>query len=305
VKVVVAGGSGFVGKSLVERLAADGHQVAVLTRDAGGARQRLGDLAELIHWDAERRGPWERSLNGSDAVVNLAGASVADARWTSARKRRLVESRLNATRALVTASTEAADKPSVLVNASGVGYYGAGDDRMLDEQADPGTGFLAELSAAWEAETGWGQARGMRVVRLRIGMVIERDGGALPRMVLPFRLFMGGPVMPGTQWISWIHRADLVGLIMWALMNPSLSGPVNAVAPNPVTMTDFCRTMGKVLSRPSWFPVPESLLRLALGEMGSLMTTGQRVSPVKALSAGYHFQYPTLEPALQAIFSKG
>jgi len=304
VKVVVAGGTGFVGKSLVERLAADGIHVAVLTRDVSRARRRLGDLAELVRWDAESRGPWEQSLSGSDAVVNLAGASVAAARWTPARKRWLVESRLKATRALVAASDEAKEKPSVLVNASGVGYYGASDDRILDEQADPGTGFLADLSAAWEAETSWAQARGIRVVRLRIGMVIEKDGGALPRMVLPFRLFLGGPVMPGTQWLSWIHRADLVGLTMWALLNPSLSGPVNAVAPNPVTMTDFCRTVGKALSRPSWFPVPESLLKLALGEMGSLMMTGQRVKPVKAISAGYNFQYPTLEAALRAIFSK-
>ena len=184
----------------------------------------------------------------------------------------------------------------------GIGFYGASDDRVLDEHADRGEGFLADLSATWEAEAGSVQALGVRVVCLRIGLVLEKDGGALPRMALPFRLFAGGPVMPGTQWVSWIHRADLVRLIEWAISNEKVSGPVNAVAPNPITMEEFCRTLGEVLNRPSWIPVPEVILKLVLGELGSLMTTGQRVVPIVAQSGGYRFQHPSLKEALRTIF---
>jgi uncharacterized protein (TIGR01777 family) len=191
-----------------------------------------------------------------------------------------------------------------LVSASGIGYYGPHDDRLLDERAPLGEGFLAQLSAAWEAEALRAGQFGTRVVLLRTGMVLERDGGALPKMIPPFRFFAGGPVLPGTQWVSWIHRADLIGLIQWAIHSPDLSGPVNAVAPGPVTMEAFCSTLGKVLHRPSWIPVPGLALRLVLGELGTLMTTGQRVGPVKAQAGGYTFRYPALEPALRAIVTK-
>jgi len=304
VKIVIAGGTGFIGTALVKQLALGRHRVIVLTRNLSHAKRHLGHVCECVPWDAEQPGDWIQALSGSDAIVNLAGASVADARWTARRKRMLVDSRLRATRVLAAASAEAENGPAVLINASGVGYYGAGDDRILDEQAGRGAGFLADLSAAWEAETGWARARGSRVVILRIGMVIEKDGGALPRMTLPFRLFLGGPIMPGTQWVSWIHRADLVGLIEWALVNETVSGPVNAVAPSPVTMTEFCRALGEVLHRPCWFPVPEFLLTIGLGELGSLMTTGQRVLPAVAQRGGYRFQHPLLNGALQAIFTK-
>ena len=168
-----------------------------------------------------------------------------------------------------------------------------------------GQGFLADLSFAWEAEALRAEEFGVRVVMLRTGMVLEQDGGALPKMLLPFRLFAGGPIMPGTQWVSWIHRHDHIGLVQWALTTPSVSGPVNAVAPEAVTMKRFCEVLGRVLHRPSWLPVPGFALRVALGELGTLMTTGQRVNPAKALSGGYVFHYPTLEPALRAIMRKG
>lgn len=301
-KIVIAGGTGFIGTALARHLVVGLHQVIVLTRDLPRAKSQLGNLCECVRWDAEHSGDWERALSGSDAIVNLAGASVAGARWTVPRKRVLVDSRLHATRALASALTRLARKPSVLINASGIGFYGASDDRMLDEHADRGEGFLADLSATWEAEAGSVQALGVRVVCLRIGLVLEKDGGALPRMALPFRLFAGGPVMPGTQWVSWIHRADLVRLIEWAISNEKVSGPVNAVAPNPITMDEFCRTLGKVLNRPSWIPVPEVILKLVLGELGSLMTTGQRVVPIVAQSGGYRFQHPSLKEALRTIF---
>jgi uncharacterized protein (TIGR01777 family) len=249
-------------------------------------------------------GDWEHCLDGADAVINLAGAPIADERWTDAHKRLLTESRVLTTRLLVEALSRRSVKPRVLISASGIGYYGASDDRVLDEGAARGQGFLADLCLAWEAEALRAKEFGVRVVMLRTGMVLEQDGGALPKMLLPFRLFAGGPIMPGTQWVSWIHRRDHIGLIKWALTTLSISGPVNAVAPEAVTMKQFCGSIGRILHRPSWLPVPGFALRVALGELGTLMTTGQHVTPAKALSGGYVFHYPKLEPALRAILTK-
>lgn len=300
-KIVVSGGTGFIGEALCKQLLENGHRVTVLTRDLTRAWRQFGAGPELIRWDGLCEGDWERAIDDADAIVNLAGASIADARWTDSRKRLLVESRVVATRRLVDALARHARRAVVLVSASGIGYYGPSDDRVLDERAPRGPGFLADLSAAWEAEAVRAEALGARVVRLRIGMVLERNGGALPKMFLPFRLFTGGPILPGTQWVSWIHRQDLLGLIQWALTNPVISGPFNAVAPQTVTMTQFCRALGHVMGRPSWLPVPEFAVGLGLGELGTLLTTGQRVTPMLALSNGFPFLYPELVSALRAI----
>jgi uncharacterized protein (TIGR01777 family) len=264
----------------------------------------LGAIVRAVQWNGHESGAWEESLEGADVVVNLAGAPIADARWTDARKRLLADSRVGTTRRLVDAMSKRSSKPGTLISASGIGYYGASDDGVFDEHAVHGQGFLADLCLAWEAEAHQAEEFGTRVVVLRTGMVLERDGGALPKMLLPFRLFAGGPIMPGTQWVSWIHRRDHIGLIRWALATPSVSGPVNAVAPEAVRMTTFCSVLGQVLHRPSWLPVPGLALRLVLGELGTLMTTGQRVSPAKAIAGGYVFQYPALEPALRAVLVK-
>ena len=299
--IVVTGGTGFIGHALVEELARAGHDVVVLSRRPHSAAQ---PQVRYVEWDARSVGPWHEAVAAADAVVNLAGEPIAEGRWTTARKRILVESRILSTRLLVDAIATRPRPLPVLISASGIGYYGPQDDRALDERSPLGEGFLAQLSAAWEAEALRAGQYGTRVVLLRTGMVLERDGGALPKMMLPFRMFAGGPVLPGTQWVSWIHRADHIGLIQWAIHTPNLSGPVNAVAPASVTMHAFCDTLGKVLHRPSWLPVPGLALRLALGELGTLMTTGQRVGPVKAQDGGYTFRYPTLEPALRAIMTK-
>lgn len=299
--IVVTGGTGFIGHALVEELARAGHDVVVLSRRPRSAAQ---SQVRYVEWDARSVGPWQEAVVEADAVVNLAGEPIAEGRWTTARKRILVESRILATRLLVDAIATRPRPLPVLISASGIGYYGPQDDRALDERSPLGEGFLAQLSAAWEAEALRAGQYGARVVLLRTGMVLERDGGALPKMMLPFRMFAGGPVLPGTQWVSWIHRADHIGLIQWAIHTPDLSGPVNAVAPAPMTMNAFCDILGKVLHRPSWLPVPGLALRLALGELGTLMTTGQRVGPVKAQDGGYTFRYPTLEPALRAIMTK-
>ena len=299
--IVVTGGTGFIGHALVEELARAGHDVVVLSRRPHSATQ---SQVRYVEWDARSVGPWQQAVAAADAVVNLAGEPIAEGRWTTARKRILVESRILATRLLVDALATLPRPLPVLISASGIGYYGPQDDRALDERSPLGEGFLAQLSAAWEAEALRAGQYGTRVVLLRTGMVLERDGGALPKMMRPFRMFAGGPVLPGTQWVSWIHRADHIGLIQWAIHTPNLSGPVNAVAPAPVTMNAFCDTLAKVLHRPSWLPVPGLALRLALGELGTLMTTGQRVGPVKAQDGCYTFRYPTLEPALRAIMTK-
>jgi len=303
VDIVVAGGTGFIGRRLCERLLDHGHRVTVLTRRRAEAERLFGATVKAVEWDAAMSGQWEAALQGAQGVVNLAGASIADARWTDARKRQLVESRVNATRALVRAAARLSVKPLVFLNASGIGFYGPQDDRVIDETGAAGHGFLAELCVRWESAAQEAAAQGIRTVCLRTGLVLGNDGGALPRMALPFRFFLGGPVMPGTQWVSWIHRDDLTGLIEWAMVTPGVSGPVNAVAPSPVTMTEFCTTLGRVMRRPSWLPVPEFVLKRGLGELGSLMTTGQRVKPAKAEREGYRFRHPSLEEALRDIFA--
>lgn len=301
--IVVTGGTGFIGRALCALLLERGDHVTVLTRGSASS-QWLGPAPTMVEWDGRQTGAWEQSLEGADAVINLAGAPIADARWTDARKRTITDSRVLTTRLLVAAMSRRSSKPRTLISASGIGYYGASDDRVLDEGAARGQGFLADLCLAWEAEALRAAEFGTRVVLLRTGMVLEQDGGALPKMLLPFRLFAGGPIMPGTQWVSWIHRRDHIGLIQWGIETPTISGPLNAVAPGAVTMNQFCEILGGVLGRPSWLPVPGLVLHVAMGELGTLMTTGQRVNPTKALAGGYVFQYPMLEPALQAILTR-
>ncbi|MEQ1792713.1 MAG: TIGR01777 family oxidoreductase [Nitrospira sp.] len=302
--IVVTGGTGFIGRALCAALQQTGHRVTVFTRRPQEANRICGAAVTAVEWNDGDTGAWEQALEGADAVVNLAGAPIADARWTTARKRLLTDSRVRSTRRLVAAMSRRSSKPRTLISASGIGYYGASDDRILDEGAARGHGFLADLCLEWEAAALEAASFGTRVATLRTGMVLEQDGGALPKMLLPFRLFAGGPIMPGTQWVSWIHRRDHIGLIQWALATASVSGPVNAVAPGAVTMKAFCDALGQVLHRPSWLPVPGFALQVGLGELGTLMTTGQRVNPAKALAGGYRFEYPTLEPALRAILTK-
>lgn len=303
-RIIVTGGTGFIGRPLVNDLLQNGHSVTVLSRNATSARALLPSSAACINWDPRSAGTWPTVFHDADAVINLAGAPIAEKRWTEARKRLIWDSRVSATRAIVEALRSHATKPCVLVNASGIGYYGASDERLLDEGAARGTGFLADLCLAWEAEAMRAAEFGTRVVIVRTGMVLEADGGALAKMLFPFRLFAGGPIMPGSQWVSWIHRRDHIGLIQWALSMAMVSGPINAVAPEPVTMKTFCEVLGRVLHRPSWLPVPRIALNILLGELGTIITTGQRVIPAKALAEGYTFQYRTLETALRAVFKR-
>ena len=289
-RAIIAGGSGFLGSALTARLRADGHEVRILSRS-----QR----PDTIQWSPNGgTGPWAAAIGEADALINLAGESIASGRWTSARKARIRNSRIQATRSLVTAIRAARRPPSVLLSGSAVGYYGARGDDALTEASVPGHDFLAQVCRDWEQEA---MGAPTRVVLLRTGLVLARNGGAFPRIALPFRLLAGGPVGSGTQFWSWIHVEDWVSLVAWALQDP-VTGPMNLTAPAPVTNRDFASTLGRVMHRPAFMPAPGFAMRLALGEMAdALLLSGQRVLPAVAESAGFRFTYPTLEPALRSI----
>jgi uncharacterized protein (TIGR01777 family) len=296
-RIVVAGGTGFLGAPLVRRLRAEGHFVSVLTR-----RPRRPERPHEVAWNpAEVEGPWTAAIQSADAVINLAGESIADGRWTAARKAALRDSRVTATRAIVTAMTRGPRVPATLLNASAVGIYGPHGDEAVTEGTAPGSDFLSSLGIAWEAEA-MAAADRTRVVLLRTGIALDHGGGALRQMATPFYFMAGGPLGSGSQYISWIHRDDWTGMVSWALATPAVSGPLNVTAPNPVTNAEFARTLGRVLRRPALIPAPAFALRLLLGEMADAILTGQRVLPAKALSLGFQFQHPELEPALRAIF---
>lgn len=303
-KVVVSGGTGFIGRALCESLRRQGMSVSVLSRNPLQAKSVLDPSIRVVEWDAVASGAWEQELDAAAAVINLAGAPIAEGRWTPARKQSIVGSRVNGTRLLVRAISRSPSKPRVLISASGVGYYGASADRLFDERDGPGSDFLAHLCVDWEQAALAARSAVVRVVCLRIGMVLGGGGGALAKMLPPFLAFIGGPIAPGTQWVSWVHRQDLIGLITWSLTNETVAGPVNAVAPAPVAMTEFCETLGKTLNRPSWLPVPTWALRVAFGELASVMTTGQRVAPRVALDGGYQFQFPRLDKALRSLLGR-
>ncbi|MDT7042515.1 TIGR01777 family oxidoreductase [Candidatus Nitronereus thalassa] len=304
--IIIAGGTGFIGKHLCQELSEREHKVTVLTRNASKARNVLPTQIHLSEWDCLNWGSLESTLSGSDAVINLAGEPIAEGRWTPSRKEQLRSSRIDTTRMIVNAMSNLplTVRPRVLINASGIGYYGLDETKTVDELSKAGNGFLAALCVEWEAEALRATDYGLRTVCLRTGMVLGQDGGALPKMLLPFRLFLGGPIGDGQQPISWIHVKDHVQLIQAILEHDSYRGPINAVSPHPVTMKEFCIQLGKVLGRPSWLPVPRFALKLGLGELSTLMTHGQRVDPLMAQKLGFTFQYPKLPSALSEILEK-
>ena len=314
-RIVVAGGSGFLGRPLVNRLAVALHDVVVLTR--GPAGPRVGSIRSVT-WtpDGEipptragraeagsgRFGDWSTEVDGADAIINLAGEGIADRRWTVARKNVLRRTRMWSTRSLVAAVRAAAVKPPVFLSGSAVGYYGSTGDRTLDESSPPGSDFLAKLCVDWEAEAREAAALGCRVVTLRSGLVLARDGGALKKLLPPFQLYAGGPISSGRQFMSWIHRDDWIEMVMWALDTRAVAGALNATAPNPVTNAEFSRELGRALNRPSWLPVPALALRLLVGEIAPVaLVGGQRVMPKRALAHGFTFRYPELAAALAAV----
>lgn len=300
-KLVVTGGTGFIGARLCNQLDRQGHSLTILTRSVSAADSPNNTT---ILWQPGSPGTWERNLeeaiDSSDGVINLAGEPIAGKRWSVVQKRRLRSSRIDTTRTLVTAIGKAKKKPAFLLNASAVGYYGPRGDEVITEESGRGGDFLAGLCSDWEEEAKRAESYGVRVIRLRTGIVLGK-GGALAKMVPPFKLFIGGPLGSGKQWMPWIHLEDEIGMIQFLMENSNAHGAVNACAPNPVTMKEFCRTLGSVLNRPSWAPVPAFALRLLLGEMAEMLLTGQRAVPAAAERPGYCFRHPELREALENI----
>ena len=301
-KIIVAGASGFLGRPLSTALAANGHDVVALTRDAGATR--LPDRVRPVRWAPDgTAGPWAAEIDGASAIVNLAGESIAAKRWSAGQKRRIVESRVNATHSLVEAVRAAKAPPPVFVSGSAVGYYGPHNDELVTEETPAGSDFLAGVCVQWEAEAQRASSPRTRVVCMRTGLVLEKDGGALPQMLTPFKLGAGGPLGSGRQYWPWIHRQDWIDLVRWAIQTPAVSGPVNATAPNPVTNKTFTRALGRAMHRPAFMPAPAFALRIMLGEMAdALLLSGQRAVPAKAQRLGLPFRYTDLDAALRAIF---
>jgi uncharacterized protein len=300
-KILIAGGTGFLGRPLAAALTADGHDVVLLSRASADRRG-----ARVVTWTPDGTvGPWASEMNGAGAVVNLAGESIGDRRWTAAQKRRILDSRVLATRSLVTAIQGAATPPPIVISGSAVGYYGPLDDAATTEEAPAGSDFLARVCAQWEREALLAASARTRVVCVRSGLVLERDGGPLPRMLPPFRFGAGGPVGSGRQYWPWIHRDDWIALVRWAIKTPTVNAAVNATAPNPVTNADFARALGRAMHRPAFMPAPGFALKLLLGEMAdALLLSGQRAVPAKAERLGFKFKYAELDDALHAILER-
>lgn len=303
-KVAISGATGFVGSRLVERLNQEGVIVLVLTRNVDFAQKIFPSMrfpnVEIIAYTPNVSGSWQDALSGCDAVVNLAGEPIGEGRWTPERKQEILNSRQLGTQKIVEAIAKSNPKPSVLVNASAIGYYGTSETATFDENSPSGNDFLAQVCQAWEAEATKVIDAGVRLVILRFGIVLG-TGGALGKMITPFKLFAGGPIGSGRQWFSWIHVDDIVNLILQTLNKPELQGVYNATAPNPVRMSELSQTMGQVMNRPSWLPVPSFAIEALLGDGAIVVLEGQKVEPKKTLEAGFEYLYPNLKPALAQI----
>lgn len=304
-RILVSGSTGFLGTALVDTLQGHGHSMARLVRPGTAQKNMAGAHEQAVPWDPVAGQFDEAGAEGAEALIHLAGASIAGGRWSASRKELLRTSRIAATRHLIGSLAKLRRSPRVIVAASAIGYYGNRGDETLTEASAPGNDFLAGLCREWEAETARGAEFGARVVNLRFGIILAAHGGALPRMALPFKLGAGGRLGDGRQWMSWLTLQETVSIIQFALANPGLSGPVNAVSPNPVRNAEFTAVLAKTLRRPALFPAPAFALRLALGEMAdALLLVSQRVMPSKLADSGYKFLQPGLTGALAELFQK-
>ena len=302
-KIAITGATGLVGSRLVVQLNQAGHNILVFTRNPSKAQRVFPASSfsnlEIVQYTPQESGTWQQSVSGCDAVVNLAGEPIAE-RWSPQQKKAILESRQLGTRKLVEAIAMAEQKPQVLVSGSAIGYYGTSENSAFDEGSGSGTDFLAQVCQNWEQEAQKVTEYGVRLVILRIGIVLA-NGGALGKMLGPFKMYAGGPIGSGRQWFSWIHRDDLVNLICKAIEDSSMSGVYNATAPNPVRMGKLCQTLGEVMNRPSWLPVPDFVLEILLGDGAIVVLEGQQVLPKQTQQSGFEYKYPELKPALAEI----
>ncbi|MFS0514224.1 TIGR01777 family oxidoreductase [Nostoc sp. UIC 10607] len=305
-KVAITGATGFVGSHLVQQLHGEGHRIVVLTRNTAFAQKVFPSEAfpnlEILAYTPHASGSWQSVIASCDGVVNLAGEPIGEGRWTSERKQEILNSRKLGTQKIVEAIANANPKPSVLINASAIGYYGTSETATFDETSLSGNDFLAQVCQAWEAEARKVKDAGVRLVILRFGIVLG-NGGALGKMIPPFKLFAGGPIGSGRQWFSWIHIDDLVNLILQALTKPEIEGVYNATAPNPVRMADLSQTLGQVMNRPSWLPVPAFAIEALLGDGAIVVLEGQQVLPKRTVETGFEYKYPNLQSALTQILT--
>lgn len=304
-RVIITGGTGFIGKALCQELTEAGYEVVALSRKPESPKESSGEKGKLARWDGKTAKAWGSLADGAYAIINLAGENISSGRWTAKRKKIILESRLNAGRAVVEAVKQAKEKPKVVIQASGIGYYGSRGDEIVDEDFPPGKGFMPDVTQQWELSTKPVELSGVRHVVVRTGVVLGREAGALPRLVLPFRHFVGGRMGSGEQWLSWIHLKDEVRAIRFLMEKEGVAGAFNLTAPGALKEKEFARFLGKVMRRPSWFPVPGFLLRLLVGELADeALLTGQRVFPKRLLDAGFEFLYPEAGPALREILGK-
>jgi uncharacterized protein (TIGR01777 family) len=298
-RVIITGGTGLIGRALAGDLARDGHDVILLSRSGRPARGFAPGI-RVARWDGRSAQGWASLADGSDAIINLAGENLSAGRWTQQRKRAILESRTNAGAAVVDAVLNAHKKPRVVVQSSAVGYYGSTGDQLLGEHAAPGKDFLARVCWDWEASTEAVEAAGVRRVIARTGVVLSPASGALPRMLLPFKLFVGGPLGSGRQWMSWIHLEDQVHALRFLIDTQEARGAYNLSA-IPLTNREFARVVGKVMRRPAFFALPAAVIRLVFGEMGTVLLDGQRVSAKRLENQGFQFRFPEAETALRDL----
>lgn len=301
-KILVTGGTGFVGRRIIPRLIQDGHEVTILTRSARELREVPLGVAYL-RANPTQKGPWQEAIKDHDAAINLAGASIF-ARWTEAYKMAIRESRLRTTRHLVEGIPAHSRRPFILLSASAVGYYGFAGDEDLTEDSPPGDDFLAQIARDWEEEAMKAKEKGARIVIMRLGIVLGEKGGALSQMIPLFRKYVGGPLGSGHQWFSWVHIQDLCEAIVFLIKHAEISGPVNICTPNPVTNKDLAKALGKALNRPSIIPTPGFLVKWVLGEMASIILKGQKVTPKRLQESGFVFQYREIEQALTNLLGR-
>jgi uncharacterized protein (TIGR01777 family) len=303
-RIFLMGGTGLVGSRLIQRLRQRNDQVVLLTRRPDVARERWKEEVTVIEGDPMQAGAWMQAVADCDAVINLVGEAIFNRRWNAAFVELLRDSRVkstdNAVKALADQPRPAGGAAKVLVNASAIGYYGSHGDEEIDENSPPGNDLMAEVCVAWEKAAHAAEPHGVRTVCVRIGLVLDKEGGALKKMMTPFKMFLGGPAgLTGSQYVSWIHHEDMCGLLLFAVDNAQVQGPLNATAPNPVTNKVFSRALGQALGRPSLLPTPKLMLRVALGKVATVVTTGQRVLPRKALALGYAFKFVNIEEAMK------
>jgi uncharacterized protein (TIGR01777 family) len=298
-KILMSGGTGFVGTQLTSRLVQEGHEVTILTRSRTGAEKAIPGISYL-QGDPTQKGPWQRAIENHEIIINLAGASIFS-KWTEGHKKAIRESRVNITQNIVEGIPSHPQRQFTLFSTSAVGYYGFCGDEELTEESPHGEGFLAKIAVEWEGEALKARDKGARVVITRLGIVLGEKGGALSQMIPLFKKYIGGPIGSGRQWFSWVHIKDLAAAFVFLMKHPEISGAVNLCSPNPVRNEDLAKALGKVLHRPSFIPAPGFMVKLVLGEFGSVILEGQRVIPRRLLENGFVFQYADINRALQSI----